>query len=540
MHEAVSLQRSGRHAEAAERYRELLRGHPDHPDVVHLFGMTERDLGRPESALEWLERAAALRPGDPAIRANLGTTLQMAWRHDRAAEELDRAVAASAPGLGRPGHPGHAAFRANRLLAAHYHPDVTLEDLDRLHRAWDAAVAGPVRRLPEARRAHAVEPDPDRSLRVGFVSPDLGVHPVGIFLVGLLEHLPPGLHATCYALRVVDDPVARRLRDAAGGWVDAGTLDERALAARIRADRIDVLVDLAGHTQANRIRTFALRPAPVQATWMGYVGTTGLAEMDLLVADPHQLRPEDEAGVRERVVRLPHDYVLFDPPAGAPEPGPLPAAARGHVTFGSFNNPAKLNEPLLATWARVLQAVPGSRLRLRYQGFGDPALQARVREALRRGGVEPERIELGGRIPRTELLAAWADVDLALDPHPYSGGLTTLEALWMGVPVLTRPGRTFASRHSLTHLRAVGLEECVCGDDDALVTRAATLATDRDRLAALRAGLRARVRASPLCDPAGFGRDVEAVLREAWRQWCRTRGAPAGGDDDGGGGGGAG
>lgn len=513
--EALTRQRAGEHAVAAEAYESILRDHPDDPDATHLLGLAERDLGRPVAAIERLRRADALGPRRAPVLANLGTTYLMIGRHDEAADHLDRASTLA------PAEPG---FASNRLLVEHYRPGVTLERLDELHRRFDARYCFPVRRMAAARPPLTFDADPDRPLRLGFLSPDLGTHPVGIFLVGLLEQIAgdaaSDLHTACYALRETDDPVARRLREASGDWVDARMLREPDLADRIRADRIDVLFDLCGHTQANRIRTYALRPAPVHATWMGYVGTTGLADMDVLVADPHQVPIGREDAIREEVVRLPDDYVIFDPPAEAPEVVPPPSAGGAPFTFGSFCNPSKLNSPLIAAWARVLDAVPGSRLLLKYKGFGDPDQQAAIRDLFAAGGIEADRILFEGASPRADLLAAYGRLDVCLDTHPYSGGLTTLEALWMGVPVVTLPGETFASRHSLTHLHAAGEPETVAADWDDYVAIARRLAADADALAAARADRRDRMATSPACDPRRFTASVAATVRSIWQRRC--------------------
>jgi predicted O-linked N-acetylglucosamine transferase (SPINDLY family) len=357
-------------------------------------------------------------------------------------------------------------------------------------------------------------------LRLGLVSADLGRHPVGYFLLRAVEHLDPHQAAVvCYSNRVHHDDLTARFRATASAWHEvAGWSDER-LAEQIRADHIDLLFDLAGHTFRNRLLVFARKPAPVQLSWLGYVGTTGLAATDYLLADRYHVPPAAEPHYRERVLRLPNGYACYEPPAYAPPVGPLPAQQPGAVTFGCFNNPAKLNAEVIAVWARLLARLPRARLVLKYKGLDDPAMARRLTERFASHRVGPGRVECRGQSPHTELLAAYHGIDVALDPFPYSGGLTTCEALWMGVPVLTCPGETFAGRHSLSHLSNVGLTETVVRDHDEYVELGVALAHDLPRLADLRARLRGQMAASPLCDGPRFAAHLMQVLRKAWQQW---------------------
>jgi predicted O-linked N-acetylglucosamine transferase (SPINDLY family) len=280
-----------------------------------------------------------------------------------------------------------------------------------------------------------------------------------------------------------------------------------------------VLFDLAGHTGYNRLLAFARKPAPIQITWIGYEGTTGLAAMDYILADRFEIPAGDEVHYRERVLRMPTGYVCYEPPADAPPVSPLPAAASGCVTFGSWNNPAKVGPPVIEAWAEILRRTPGARLLLKYRAWDEPLLSSRFAELFAARGVDPRRLEFLGWSSHAESLALYERIDLALDPFPFSGSATTCDALWMGVPVVTCPGQTFAGRHSLSHLSAVGLTETIAGDLDQYVALAVTLAHDLPRLAGLRAGLRERTAASPLCDGPRFARDLLALLRDVWRQW---------------------
>ena len=269
-------------------------------------------------------------------------------------------------------------------------------------------------------------------------------------------------------------------------------------------DRIDILFDLSGHTSGHRLLVFARRPAPIQITWIGYVGTTGLAAIDYLIADRFHVPPGAETQYREKVLRMPDGYVCFDPPAEAPPVGPLPARGSGHVTFGSFNNVPKLSSEVIALWARIVGRVPDSRLLLISPALGSAAVRERITAGFVAAGGDRTRLEIRGSLGRPDLLAAYNQVDLALDPFPYSGGVTTCEALWMGVPVVTYPGETFAGRHALSHLSNVGLTETVAADPGDYVERAVRLAEDLPHLAALRSGLRDGMANSPLCNGERF------------------------------------
>jgi predicted O-linked N-acetylglucosamine transferase (SPINDLY family) len=398
----------------------------------------------------------------------------------------------------------------------HYCEGITQHELSAAHDAfnrWVPAVAGGF-----GRRKHRATQD---RLRLGFVSPDLGPHPVGRFLIRVLESLRPlACETVCYSDRIAEDDFTRRFRSAADRWHDTNDWSDDRLSERIRGDAIDILFDLAGHTAGNRLLVFARKPVPVQITWLGYVGTTGLSAMDYILADRFQLPQKTEDAYRERVLRMPDGYVCYDPPATAPPIAPPPVLSRGFFTFGSFNNPAKIGPSVVELWARILRRIPTARLRLQFRGLSEPEMRHRFSDAFASHGIDSPRVALGGELPHGELLGAYGGVDAALDPFPYNGGLTTCEALWMGVPVITCPGETFASRHGLSHLSNVGLTETIARDLDDYVAIAVRLANDLPRLAAIRAGLRSQMAASPLCDGPRFAANLMGLLREVWRRWC--------------------
>jgi protein O-GlcNAc transferase len=405
------------------------------------------------------------------------------------------------------------ATRHSRLLTTmQYVEDVGPEALLAEHCAWDESYARAL--MPTG--PPVVRPrDRSRPLRIGLLSANFGRHPIAFLALPALAQLDKSrCSIVYYSDRLDDDLYTPRFRAASDVWHTTACLSDAELAQQIRQDEIDVLIDLMGHT-GPRLLTFARRPAPVQATWLGYVGTTGVAAIDFLLADRYHVRPGEKARYSETILRLPNRYVCYGPPDYAPEIGELPAAASGRVTFGSFNNPAKLTPRLLDAWAAILQRVPTAQLLLRFGGLDEPRVQAPIYERLARHRIARERILMEGNSPHPELLAAYGRVDLALDTQPYSGGATTCEALWMGVPVITWPGRTFAGRHSTSYLTTAGLTEFIADDVAGYIYLAVQWANRLDELAVLRRSLRERMRQSPLCDFPRFANDMLALLTRA-------------------------
>lgn len=498
--------------QAADCYRRVLEITPDHVDTLCSLGSTLHSLGRLEEAEQVLRRALELAPDRAEIVARLAVLRQAEGAIDEAVALHGRAVQLA---------PSVAWIHSGYLMCLQYRPGITPRELAREHAEFDRRHAAPLR---SQWRPHDVDRDPDRPLRLGFVSLDFGFHTVGILAVRMLEGLRrQSCEIFCYSDRAKADPFTFRFTQAAHVWRQIESLSDEALAEQIRADRIDVLFEMAGHTPRNRLLALARKPAPIQVTWLGYVGTTGLEAIDYILADPRQTPPDAEEFYRERVLRLPDDYATFDPFPTAPEVGPLPAERTGRVTFGSLNNPAKINREVIALWAKILDRVPGSRLLLRYRG-----IEGRVRQLLAdrfaAEGIASDRLELLPAGRTIEMYAQYNQIDVGLDPFPYSGGLTTIEALWMGVPTVTLPGLTFAGRHALAHLTAVGLRETIARDPEHYVTLAVSLAEDRPRLAGLRAGLRERVARSALCDGDRAAAHLHGLLREAWRDWLRATG----------------
>src|SRR5208282_4692744 len=335
---------------------------------------------------------------------------------------------------------------------------------------------------------HANDPDPERRLRVGYVSPDFRRHPVGLFLLPLLEAHDRGrVEVFCYSSVSAPDDITQQCLNHADCWRDAAALDDETLAALIRADRIDVLVDLSAHIAGNRLLVFARKPAPVQATYLAYCSTTGLQTIDYRLTDPYLDTPgQAGAAYAEQSVWLEDTYWCYRPVIELPPPGPLPAVGTGYVTFGCLNNFCKASPPCLSVWRDLLQTVPGSHLLLcAHRGAHRDRLRGFFAAA-----VDPQRVEFVGVSLLPEYFRLYDRIDIALDPFPYSGGTTTCDALWMGVPVVSLAGKTAVGRAGLSILTNAGLPDLVAGSIDDYLRIAASLANDLARLDGLRTGLR--------------------------------------------------
>ncbi len=495
-------------AAAVPHFRRAVELQPDHLTGWANLGAALAQAGAPAEALACFERVLAAEPGHALALTGRALVHQEAGRVAAAVADYTTVLAA---------HPRHHEARSGRLLALHYLDGVSREDLFADHAAFGTVVGlQPAPTLPN-------RPEPGRRLRVGFLSPDLRAHSVAYFLEPLLAHLDPAQFELClYHDHPRVDAMSAKLRQHAAVWRHFAGSSHAAVESAIRADAPDVLFDLAGHTGLNRLPLFARRLAPVQITYLGYPDTTGLRAMDYrfvdAITDPVG---EAEAGHTEQLVRFAPTAWSYAPPADAPEPAPPPCVAGAPVTFGCFNNFAKITDVTLGAWARVLAAVPGSRLLLKGHGLDAPDFAAALRPRLAAAGLDPARVELLGRTSGLAAhLALYARVDVALDTSPYHGTTTTCEALWMGRPVVTLPGDRHASRVGASLLTAAGHPEWIAADWDDYVRRAADLARDPARLAELSRGLRAELRASPLLDHAGQGARFGAAIRDCWTVWC--------------------
>jgi predicted O-linked N-acetylglucosamine transferase (SPINDLY family) len=510
-HLGLVLQRQRRLEEALQSYEAALRFWPDRAEAYNNVGAIHVLLGRLSEAVPYLEQAVRRQPGLAEMLTNLGMALLLqgqveeAMVHHRRARRLPQIPAAP---------------YADLLLAANFDPDLEPGSLLEEHVRW-AKVHAP--RLVSA--PHANDPDPDRPLRVGYVSPDLRWHAVARFFEPILaNHDPRRVLAHCYAEVPVPDAVTRRLQGLAQGWRFSCGLSDARLAEAIRADQIDILVDLAGHTANSRLLTFAHRPAPVQVAYLGYPNTTGLPAIDYRLTDTIA-DPPGPCRYTEELVCLSEGFCCFGMPTDAPDVAPLPALRNGHVTFASPHSLVKLNARVLDLWARVLATLPGSRLLVFRSGLTGPIRDRLATEFLRRG-IDADRLDLRD-VPMMEVhergyLELYSEADVMLDAFPAAAHTTACEALCMGIPVVTLYGDRTWGRLSASVLTRLGLTDWVVRTADEYIAIAARSATDLAKLAELRAGLRYRLLAE-LGDGSRFTRALEETYRDLWRRWCRTR-----------------
>ena len=542
-------QQQGRHADAEHCFRQALAIDPNHPEAVFNLGNLLMTLGRSAEALSYYQRSEELLPGQPMPGSNLGVALTDVGRHTEAIEAIRRAlaiqpeyyfarnnlamflaltgkVAASIPEYRRAIREAgdYPNAEMGLLLALNSLAELTPEQVFAEHRAWGLRASA---LLSAERLRPSPDKTPDRVIRVGFVSGDFRDHAVATFLEPLLTRLDRSrFFVAGYSDVRAPDAVTARLQGCCDLWRPMYGAPDAAWAAQVQADRIDILVDLGGHTAGARLRAFARRPAPVQVSWLGYPNTTGLPEMDWritdAIADPVG---ESDALHTEKLMRLPTGAWCFRPHAETPSVVARAADAAKPIVFGCFNVPRKFDDDQLRNWAAVLAAVPDSRLLLKAEPFGDHGVKASTLDRLAAVGIVPARVDFATYLPtRAEHLATYGRIDVALDTYPYGGTTTTCEALYMGVPVVTLAGRTHASRVGQSLLTRIGRAAWVAHDGQEFVRIAVGLANDRAGLDRLRAGLRAEMRASPLMDETAFAQAMGAAFESMWRTFCGARG----------------
>jgi protein O-GlcNAc transferase len=491
--------------EAVACYERSLQINPDCAEAHTNLGVAQKLLGQLHDSVASHQRALQINADFAGAHTNLGNTLKDLGRIAEAVASYRRALEIE---------PELAEAHSNLLLALNYSanhdPEYCLGQARRFGRMLDAKGS-------QRFRVWKCPPRPAR-LRVGLVSGDLRDHSVGYFLAGPLAHIDPAqIELIAYPTVDFEDPLTATLRGYFAAWKPLSRKDDAEAARLIYADDLHILLDLSGHTANNRLPVFARRPAPVQCSWLGYFATTGVAQMDHLLGDPYVTPAGEAAHFTEQIWRLPECYLCFAPPNVSLDVGPLPARTRGQIVFGCFNNLAKMNDAVVVLWARVLQAVPNARLFLKTAQLNDPLVRETTMRRLMAHGIAPDRLDLEGSAPRAQLLAAYARVDIALDPYPYPGGTTSAEALWMGVPVVTRRGDRFLAHVGESIAHNAGLAHWIAVDDDDYVAKAVAFAGNLDHLADLRAGLRQQVLRSPLFDARRFARHWEEALWGMWR-----------------------
>lgn len=497
---------------AVESLRSACASAPNDPRAWFNFGNLLAQTDRIQASITAFTKAQDLAPREPSVLASLALAYRRHGQIPRAIETYQAALALQ---------PNNTWVHSNLLVSRQYNTGETDQSLFQAHKDWGTQHC-PTNDLPDSKRT-----DSEKALRVGYVSGDFRKHPIGYFIVGCITHHDRReFEIVCLSDTRSRDDMTTRIEALADEWIETADLGRDAFCDRVQQADIDILIDLSGHFRHNRLPEFARRLAPVQATWAGYVGTTGVTAMDWLIAD-HVHAPDAYGDcATECVARLPSNYVCYTPPETLPDVAPLPADTGDHVTFGCFNNFAKVNDAVLAVWAKILSALPNSTLFLKSVSLDQPDIQDHVISMMADLGIEKQRLILEGAAPHFELLDAYNKVDIALDPFPYSGGLTTLEALLMGVPVVTKTGATFAGRHSTSHLNAVGLTDWIALDEDSYVQLAVSKAQDQDALRSLRLTLRPRFLASSICNAEEFTPTLERAFKDMWKHTTHSETTP--------------
>ena len=493
--------------DAMASYQRALELRPDYAEACANLANTLRDLGRLDEAEAHCRRALEIKPALVDAHLELAGTLMALGQLD-AAETGYRCALQLKPDLDE--------AMSTLISSMNYSRHTAQRCLEEARRYGVLVSAKAGARFVE----WEVQRPPVR-LRVGMVSGDLREHVVSYFLERVLANVDQAV-VELYAYPTVDvfDELSTRIRPLFAAWKPLVGLSDEAAARMIHDDAVHVLIDLSGHTTYSRLPVFAWKPAPVQVSWLGYFATTGVAEMDYFIADPWTLPPGEEVHFSEKIWRLPDTRLCFTAPDLEVSVSVLPALANGYVTFGCFNNLTKLNDEVVALWSRVLQAVPESRLYLKARQLRESTVRRRLVERFAVRGIDAQRLIVEGPGSRAEYLAAYQRVDITLDPFPFTGGTTSAESLWMGVPVLTLAGERLVSRQGVGLLMNAGLPEWIAQDGEDYVRRAVAHAGDRDGLARLRQGLRAQVLASPLFDAARFARNLESALFGMWQNLC--------------------
>ncbi|MGA2583462.1 MAG: tetratricopeptide repeat protein [Tepidisphaeraceae bacterium] len=509
---AGALSERGRWAQAIEAFRKSLELEPDFVMAINGLGVALHMLGRVDEAMQCYEQTLRLEENNVEATTNLGNALKDSGRIEEAMELFDKALL-TAPDF----QPAHD----NKVYTIQYHPAFDAERIRSELSQWNDRHAKPLSGLIQP---HVNARDAERRLRVGYVSSDFRDHVVGRMMLPLIRHRDrQQFEVFCYSNNFQEDDFTRMFQSEADGFLTIAHRTDDAMAEQIRSDGIDILVDAAGHMRGSRLMIFARKPAPVQVMFLSYPGSTGMEAMDYRITDPYLDPPGETDGFyAEKSVRLLDSFWCYDPESmQAPrEPvNPLPAIERGHITFGCLNNMTKVNQGVLETWARIMQATPGSHLLM--LAFGNAARQ-RVIEIMGKAGIDSSRLEFVSYQRRREYLKTYERIDLALDTFPYNGHVTSLDAMWMGVPVVTLVGQTVVGRAGWSQLNNLHLTELVAKTPDEFVSIATNLAGDRDHLSTLRHTLRDRMLQSPLCDTSRFVANLESVYRTMWREFVES------------------
>jgi protein O-GlcNAc transferase len=508
----IALEDSGLLNEAIATDRQAIALKPDYADAYNNLSTALRSIGQPDESIAAARQAIALDSSYAEAHNNLGNVLMDVGQLDQANAAYRQAIALQ---------PNYAEAHSNLLYALHFHPGYDARTLAEEHRQWNSQHAGP---LKQSLQNHSNDRNPDRRLRIGYLSPDFREHPVGRFMLPLLAHHDKAqVEVFAYSQTFVADAITQRLRSYIDCWRSITGVSDAQAADLIRCDQIDILVDLTMHTARNRLLVFARKPAPVQGTYLAYCSSTGLETIDYRLSDPY-LDPHgmDESIYSEQTIRLPQTYWCYEPIVTRCEINPLPALERGFITFANLNSFCKASEPAVSAWTRILRAVPNSQLLLLAQEGGH---RQKLQSRFEREGINSNRVRFVGRMPTDKYFGLYSQIDISLDPFPYGGGTTTCDALWMGTPVISLAGKTAVGRGGRSILSNIGLPELVAHSQDQYEQLAIELGLDLPRLSSLRSTLRQRMEQSPLMDSPRFACNVEAAYRQMWRTWCAIPGS---------------
>lgn len=543
-HLGMACLSQGKLDDSIAAFNRILAIEPNFPEALNNLGVVLARGGKRDEAIDYFCRAALARPQWAEPLLSLGNLYAVSNRHQDSIASYEAAIQ-SEPGNAEPHNllgavlakqgfgdrafahfseairlnPHHTEAHSNLLLSMNYDPARSPLELLAEHRLWDRLHGQGLSSID----AHENDRDPDRVLRVGYVSSDFRTHAAANFILPIFDsHDPSRVQCFAYYGSRREDAVTERLRVRSAGWYSTVGRSDAEVADKIRSDEIDILVDLAGHTAGNRLGVLTRRPAPVQISYLGYPSTTGLTSVQYRLTDEINDPPGSEAFYCEELVRLPRPWCCYQPNESAPGVEGLPAAKSGAITFGSLHNLAKLNDRVIDLWSRLLERIPGSQL-LVLRNTLDEFAQERLRAAFSLRGISPDRLALcADSTDGTSHLSMYHRIDILLDGFPWSGHATTCESLWMGVPVITLLGARHASRMSGSILSALGLNEFIAQTPEEFVELAVKWHGELEALATLRAGLRERVRTSPLCDSSAFACGLEEAYRGLWRRWCST------------------
>jgi len=540
---AIREHQGGRLPKARALYQQILRVNPSHPDALHLLGLIEHQQGQSRLAIELIQKAIQARPTDAVFHFNLGNLHQDVGQLDRAIACFEQALLRQPEfvdallGLGTA---LRAKGRAEEAIASYrkvlcIQPDYAIAYNNLLFNLQNSSTSSPADIYAEHLRfaerfeaplkpfwqPHPNRRDPERRLRVGYVSGDFRQHAVAYFIEPILaSHDKAAVEVYGYCNNTERDRYTERIASHMDHWLVCQGMSDAQLAERIRADAIDILVDLSGHTALNRLLVFARKPAPVQVTWIGYQGSTGLSAIDYRITDAFM----DPPGLTERyhsetLVRLPNGGSAYQPEPDSPAVNALPALSTGEVVFASLNTLSKINPAVVSLWARILSALPQAQLML--GNVTDAEIAQRLTRQFAQHGIAPARLILQPKMSTADYLALHQRIDIGLDPFPYNGGTTTMHSLWMGVPVITLAGQQAIARFGVSLMSRVGLPQFICQTEDEYVECAVKFANDLPALDAVRQSLRARMSAAEWA-PANITRHLEAAYREMWRKWCHS------------------